>query len=94
MLVDGKAQVVVGGLTRHGGNGNNSGCDDRCDSFIAVVNVSSSYVVERLDKNLGMTEATEKIIKESIGYFDRKNGKDYSGYSGFVESDFGWGVAP
>ncbi len=60
----------------------------------AVVNVGSSYVVERLDKNLGMTEATQKIIKESIGYFERKNRKDYSGYSGFVESGFGWGVAP
>lgn len=59
-----------------------------------VINVRVSYAVDLLDKNIGMTQTTQKVIRKSIDCLEKINRRDYSGYSGFIESDFGWGVAP
>jgi hypothetical protein len=57
-----------------------------------VIGFGVAYGVELIDKKL--RELINASIEKQAVYLENKNAKDYTGYSAFIQSDFGWGVAP
>lgn len=53
-----------------------------------------SYGLEVLDKEFGISASVGKSLLTQVEYLKTKFPKDYEGYDAFVQSDFGWGVAP
>lgn len=59
-----------------------------------VVTILVSYGMDFADKNWGVSESIKKSIQKQAAYLREKYPKDYYSYDAFIQSDFGWGVAP
>lgn len=58
------------------------------------VTILISYGIDFIDKNWGVSESIQKSIQKQAAYLRGKYPKDYYSYDAFIQSDFGWGVAP
>lgn len=59
-----------------------------------VIGIGLSYGMELLDRRLNISSSLSSIIKAQINHLNEKFPNDYQGYGEFIQSDFGWGVAP